>query len=256
MKTDDAGRLGALPITAGGVALPRPRAEKSARTSFALSAEGHEAIEWLSEWLGSPKAAFALVRKTFLEETGPFYIIRLSQERDAGVASGGGGSERKHDAPVAVKESLRAERIRRSYVLGARELKRINEVTRQLKYRKRDEHVEGMVAAARQMLEIAYRDQWEKQKQAVEIMEEMFGRICEYESRIRGVLDDDDPIVENLRGLTGMMGELVGRARDAIASGRAIADGQYLPPEFSTGGPRVAKEEKVAGEEEENDGRQ
>lgn len=174
--------------------------DPSVRTSFSLSPEAMEAMDWLMEKIGPPKEVFEGALASGLLDLTLDDMLRASGKAESG------SDVHMPDMPLPENS------IRKSFVIGNRTLQALKTQARRRKI-KRDVLVTHLILSHKKATEEDHKRLFEKQNEAQKLLRGFWDLGSEVEGKIRELLGEDDPI---FRAFSAEFGWLEDQVLNAI----------------------------------------
>ena len=170
--------------TAELVKRPNPRARASVRTTFRLSADALEGLEWLVRQSGVTK------KETFDELCNWLDVLKKKDVLNTFLKLREG-----HELLKKYSGKHRGDLIRKTYVISHQARRTLEKTAKDYEMR-RDDLLENLILIVKFLVEKSEEERLAKHKQALEMIDEFWTKAEELESELKKLLGSDDAICD------------------------------------------------------------
>ncbi len=170
--------------TAELVKRPNPRARASVRTTFRLSAEALEGLEWLARQSGVTK------KETFDELCNWLDVLKKKDVLNTFLKLREG-----HELLKKYSGKHRGDLIRKTYVISHQARRTLEKTAKDYEMR-RDDLLENLILIVKFLIEKSEEERLSKHREALGMIEDFRTQAEDFESELHTLLGGDDPIYE------------------------------------------------------------
>ena len=166
--------------TANLLKRPNPRARASVRTTFRLSAEALEGLEWLAGHSG-------ITKKDTIDELCEWLDV-LNKDTFLKLCQG-------NELLKKLSEEHGGDLVRKTHVISDRTRRTLEKTAKDYEM-SRDDLLENLILIVKLLIEKSEEERLSKHRKALEMIKDFQTQAEDFESELHTLLGDDDPIYE------------------------------------------------------------